>query len=78
MADRTQPRKAAAFLLALVVFAGAVMSALQIREKARERRHLMLAYASYTVITPEGCSAILWSDRSQAARAFTVSMVSSG
>jgi acetyl-CoA carboxylase carboxyl transferase subunit alpha len=32
-------------------------------------RVLMLSNASYTVITPEGCAAILWKDRSQAARA---------
>ncbi len=32
-------------------------------------RVLMLSYAAYTVITPEGCSAILWSDRAQAPKA---------
>jgi len=32
-------------------------------------RVLMLANASYTVITPEGCAAILWKDRAQAPRA---------
>ncbi|MBN1595832.1 acetyl-CoA carboxylase carboxyltransferase subunit alpha [candidate division FCPU426 bacterium] len=32
-------------------------------------RVLMLANASYTVITPEGCAAILWKDRNQAPRA---------
>ena len=32
-------------------------------------RVLMLSNASYTVITPEGCAAILWKDRAQAARA---------
>ena len=30
---------------------------------------IMLANASYTVITPEGCAAILWKDRNLAARA---------
>ncbi len=32
-------------------------------------RVLMLNNASYTVITPEGCAAILWKDRAQAPRA---------
>lgn len=32
-------------------------------------RVLMLSYAAYTVITPEGCSAILWNDRAQAPQA---------
>jgi len=32
-------------------------------------RVLMLKHASYTVITPEGCAAILWKDRAQAPRA---------
>lgn len=32
-------------------------------------RVLMLENSSYTVITPEGCAAILWKDRSQAPRA---------
>jgi acetyl-CoA carboxylase carboxyl transferase subunit alpha len=32
-------------------------------------RVLMLANASYTVITPEGCAAILWKDRTQAPKA---------
>ncbi|MCD4812639.1 acetyl-CoA carboxylase carboxyltransferase subunit alpha [bacterium] len=30
---------------------------------------LMLSYAYYSVITPEGCAAILWKDRAEAARA---------
>ncbi len=32
-------------------------------------RIMMLANAAYTVITPEGCAAILWKDRAQAAQA---------
>lgn len=32
-------------------------------------RVLMLSYAAYMVITPEGCSAILWNDRAQAPKA---------
>jgi acetyl-CoA carboxylase carboxyl transferase subunit alpha len=32
-------------------------------------RVLMLSYAYYNVITPEGCAAILWKDRAQAAKA---------
>ena len=32
-------------------------------------RVVMLSYASYSVITPEGCAAILWKDRAQAPRA---------
>lgn len=32
-------------------------------------RVLMLSHSSYTVITPEGCAAILWKDRNQAPKA---------
>ncbi len=32
-------------------------------------RVLMLSHASYTVITPEGCAAILWKDRAEAPKA---------
>ncbi len=33
---------------------------------------LMLSYASYTVITPEGCAAILWKDRAEAPKASAI------
>mgnify|MGYP002642185636 FL=1 len=32
-------------------------------------RILMLEYATYSVITPEGCASILWKDASKASRA---------